>query len=269
MEILEIALEIDSGRPDHSGTERRTGARGIEGEAMMSWYRRFAAAIAAFCIVLILWGAVGHLGASAAERPVATPPPTLDNPKAAGPPQKAVLAGGCFWGVQAVFQHLNGVQRALSGYAGGDRATAEYEIVSSGRTGHAESIEITFDPNVVTYGDILRVFFSVAHDPTQLNRQGPDSGTQYRSAIFYADDRQKEIATAYIAQLDKTGNFGRPIVTRVDPLQGFYAAESYHQDFLVKHPTHPYIVINDLPKVRNFQRTLPEMYRAEAVTLSR
>ena len=216
--------------------------------------------------LLILLGAFGPLTACVAERPVAIPPPALDNPKAAGPPQTAVLAGGCFWGVQAVFQHLKGVQSALSGYAGGDRATAEYETVSTGETGHAESVQITFDPSVVSYGEILRVFFAVAHDPTQLNRQGPDTGTQYRSVIFYADDRQKEIATAYIAQLDRTGKLGRQIVTRVDSLQGFYAAEDYHQDYLLNHPTQPYIVFNDQPKVRNFQRTLPELYRDEAVT---
>jgi peptide-methionine (S)-S-oxide reductase len=216
-------------------------------------------------LILVLGAAFSH--AFATERPIEIPPPVVDSPKAAGAPQTIVVAGGCFWGVQAVFQHLNGVQRAVSGYAGGDRATAEYEIVSGGRTGHAESVQITFDPNVVSYGEILRVFFSVAHDPTQLNRQGPDTGTQYRSAIFYTDDKQKEIATAYIAQLDKTGKFGRPIVTRVDSLRGFYAAEDYHQDYLLKHPTQPYIVINDLPKVRNFQQTLPELYRAKAVTV--
>jgi len=215
--------------------------------------------------MLILWGAIGHLAASAAERPVAVPPPAVDNPKAAGSMQTAVLAGGCFWGVQAVFQHLNGVQQAISGYAGGDRSTAQYEIVSSGQTGHAESVKVTFDPNVVSYGQILQVFFSVVHDPTQLNRQGPDSGTQYRSAIFYADDQQQEIATAYIAQLDKAGMFGKPIVTRVDKLKGFYAAEGYHQDYLLKHPNQPYIVFNDQPKVRNFEHTLPALWRAEAV----
>lgn len=220
-------------------------------------------------LLLILCSACPQMAALAAERPMQIPPPAVDNSKTAGPLQTAVLAGGCFWGVQAVFQHLNGVHRALSGYAGGDRATAEYEIVSRGRTGHAESVQVTFDPNVVSYGEILQVFFSVVHDPTQLNRQGPDAGTQYRSAIFYADDQQKEIATAYIAQLDQTGKFGKRIVTRVDPLQGFYAAEDYHQDFLVKHPNHPYIVFNDLPKVRNFARTLPKLYRAEAVTLTR
>ena len=234
---------------------------------MNSWKRSAAAAFSAAGIMLSLWGTFGHLAARAAGRPLEIPPPALDNAKATGPSQTAVLAGGCFWGVQAVFQHLNGVQRAVSGYAGDDRASAHYETVSSGRTGHAESVQITFDPGVVSYGDILRVFFSVVHDPTQLNRQGPDSGTQYRSAIFYADDKQKEIATAYIAQLAKAGKFSRPIVTRVDALQGFYAAEDYHQDFLLKHPTHAYIVINDLPKVRDFQRTLPELYRATAVSV--
>ncbi len=215
--------------------------------------------------LLILGTAFVQLAACAAERPVEIPAPAVDNPKAAGPAQTAVLAGGCFWGVQAVFQHMNGVQRALSGYAGGNRATARYETVSSGRTGHAESVQVTFDPSVVSYGEILRVFFSVAHDPTQLNRQGPDSGTQYRSAIFYADARQQEIAAAYIAQLDKTEKFRAPIVTRVDALQGFYAAEAYHQDYLLNNPHEPYIVINDAPKVRNFERTLPELYRAKAV----
>jgi peptide-methionine (S)-S-oxide reductase len=234
---------------------------------MTAWKRHAAAALCTCCIMLIVWGAVGQLAASAAERAVEVPPPAVNNPKAAGPMQTAVLAGGCFWGVQAVFQHLNGVQQAMSGYAGGDRSTAQYEVVSGGQTGHAESVKVTFDPSVVTYGEILQVFFSVVHDPTQLNRQGPDTGTQYRSAIFYADDRQKEIATAYIAQLDHAGMFGKPIVTRVDKLKGFYNAEGYHQDYLLKHPTQPYIVFNDMPKVRNFQRTLPDLYRAKAVTV--
>jgi peptide-methionine (S)-S-oxide reductase len=204
--------------------------------------------------------------ACTAERPAVIPAPALDNPKAAGAPQTAVLAGGCFWGIQAVFQHLNGVQQVVSGYAGGDRATADYETVSGGQTGHAESVQVTFDPSVVSYGEILRVFFSVAHDPTQLNRQGPDTGTQYRSAIFYADDEQKKVATAYIAQLGQSGQFRLPIVTRVDPLQGFYPAEGYHQDYLMKHPSDPYIVFNDQPKVRHFARLLPELYRTTPVT---
>jgi peptide-methionine (S)-S-oxide reductase len=217
-------------------------------------------------LILIFCGAFAALTACTAQPPAVIPPPAVDNPKAAGALQTAVLAGGCFWGVQAVFQHLNGVQSAVSGYAGGERATAEYETVSSGTTGHAESVQVTFDPGVVSYGEILRVFFSVAHDPTQLNRQGPDSGTQYRSAIFYADEKQKEIATAYIAQLAQSGQYRLPIVTRVDPLQGFYTAEDYHQDFLQKHPTDPYIVFNDQPKVHAFQRLLPALYRDQAVT---
>ncbi len=207
--------------------------------------------------------------ATAAEEVVVIPPPALDNPKAAGSTQTAVLAGGCFWGVQAVFQRLKGVQQAVSGYSGGQASTADYEAVSSGRTEHAEAVQITFDPKEITYGEILQVFFSVVHDPTQLNRQGPDTGTQYRSAIFYSDERQKEIATAYVAQLEKARRFGRPIVTRVDPMKGFYAAEAYHQDFLLKNPTHPYIVINDLPKVRNFQKTFPALYRGKAVTVGK
>jgi peptide-methionine (S)-S-oxide reductase len=218
-------------------------------------------------LLLIFCGALAAMTAcSTAQPPAVIPPPAVDNPKAAGALQTAVLAGGCFWGVQAVFQHLNGVHAAVSGYAGGDRATARYETVSSGTTGHAESVQVTFDPGVVSYGDILRVFFSVAHDPTQLNRQGPDSGTQYRSAIFYADEQQKEIATAYIAQLAQSGHFRLPIVTRVDPLQGFHVAEDYHQDFLQKHPSDPYIVFNDQPKVRAFQRLLPALYRDQPVT---
>ena len=179
-----------------------------------------------------------------------------------------MLAGGCFWGIQGVYQHLKGVKNVLSGYAGGDRDSADYESVSEGDSGHAESVQIVYDPAQVTYGQILQVFFSVAHDPTQLNRQGPDFGTQYRSAIFFANETQKKIAAAYIAQLDATGVFPRRIVTRVDPLHGFYAAEEYHQDYLLNHPTNPYIVFNDLPKVRNFQSTLPALYVAKPVTVS-
>lgn len=205
-------------------------------------------------------------GAVAAEQAVVLPPPALDNPRSAGPLQTAVLAGGCFWGVQGVFQRLKGVRQTVAGYSGGEAGTAKYETVSSGGTGHAESVLIAFDPQEVSYGEILQVFFSVVHDPTQLNRQGPDTGTQYRSEIFYISDRQKEIATAYIAQLEKARSFPRPIVTRVDPMKGFFAAEAYHQDFLLKHPTHPYIVVNDLPKVRHFQQTFPALYRGKAVT---
>jgi peptide-methionine (S)-S-oxide reductase len=216
--------------------------------------------------------AVGAIGAVlwrsplyGAESPVVIAPPVLDNPKAPGAPQTAVIAGGCFWGVQGVFEHVRGVQRAVAGYAGGDRSTAEYETVSTGTTGHAESVKITFDPAVVSYGQILQIAFSVVHDPTQLNRQGPDVGTQYRSAIFYADDTQKRIAEAYISQLDKSHAFSRPIVTRVDPLKGFFPAEDYHQDYLIHNPYAPYIAINDMPKIENLKRTFAELYNGRPV----
>jgi peptide-methionine (S)-S-oxide reductase len=191
--------------------------------------------------------------------------PTLDNPKQPGAPQTAVLAGGCFWGVQGVFEHVRGVQRVWAGYAGGERSTAEYETVSSGSTGHAESVKILFDPAQISYGQLLQIAFSVVSDPTELNRQGPDVGTQYRSAIFYADETQKRIAEAYIRQLDEAHAFSRPIVTRVDPLKGFYPAEGYHQDYLVHHPSAPYIAYYDLPKLENFKRGFPQLYTERPV----
>jgi len=201
----------------------------------------------------------------AAEAPVVIAAPAVDNPKTPGPAQTAVISGGCFWGVQGVFEHVRGVQRVVAGYAGGERATAQYETVSSGDTGHAESVKITFDPAIISYGQILQIAFSVVHDPTQLNRQGPDVGTQYRSAIFYEDDSQKNIAQSYIAQLDRAHAFPRPIVTRVDALRGFYPAEDYHQDYLVHNPTQAYIAIYDLPKIENFRNTFPELYRGQPV----
>ena len=206
---------------------------------------------------------------SAAAEPAFTiPAPAQDLPKAAGPLQTAVLSGGCFWGVQGVFEHMIGVRQALSGYAGGAKNTAIYEVVSNGNTGHAESVQVTFDPQKVTYGEILQVYFSVAHNPTELNRQGPDVGTQYRSSIWYANDDQKRVAESYIAQLNKTGTFGAPIVTQVAPLKGFFPAEGYHQDYLLLNPTNPYIVYNDLPKIRNFQKVLPVLYQSKAVTVA-
>ena len=205
--------------------------------------------------------------ACGAEAPVKIPAPAFD-PPAAGTLQTAVVAGGCFWGVQGVYQHLKGVKSVLSGYAGGGASSADYESVSAGDSGHAESVQIVYDPAQVTYGQILQVFFSVAHDPTQLNRQGPDTGTQYRSAIFYTNDAQKKIAEAYVAQLDHAGVYPSRIVTRIDPLKGFYEAESYHQDYLINHPTEPYIAYNDLPKVRNFESLLPALYVAKPVTAS-
>ena len=190
------------------------------------------------------------------------PDPEVDAPlaKTKGE-QKAVLAGGCFWGIEAVFEHVKGVSDAKSGYAGGDAASADYRKVSSGTTGHAESVLVTYDPSQVTYGQLLKVFFSVAHNPTELNRQGPDRGTQYRSAIFYANEEQKRIAEAYIKQLDRAKVFNQSIVTQVTPLEAFHDAESYHQDYLAQHPNEPYIVINDIPKVENLRKQLPQLYK--------
>jgi peptide-methionine (S)-S-oxide reductase len=188
------------------------------------------------------------------------PAPAIDSTLAKAHPQTAVLAGGCFWGIQAVFQHVKGVVSATSGYSGGARNTAQYETVSTGRTGHAESVKITYDPAQITYGELLRIFLSVAHDPTQLNRQGPDEGTQYRSVIFYDNDEQKRIAEAYIAQLNETKIFPRKIVTQVVPLQAFYPAEAYHQDYAKWHPNEPYIVFNDAPKVAHLRQQFPALY---------
>src|SRR5690606_3992409 len=184
----------------------------------------------------------------AAEAVFHIPPPQTDLSTNETGKATAVLAGGCFWGVQAVFQHVQGVTQALSGYAGGSADTANYDTVSTGRTGHAEAVQITYDPQRISYGQLLQIYFSVAHDPTQINRQGPDTGTQYRSAIFTADDAQQRVAQAYIAQLDHSGAYARPLATTVEHLQGFYPAEAYHQDYLVQHPNSPYIMINDQPK---------------------
>jgi peptide-methionine (S)-S-oxide reductase len=200
---------------------------------------------------------------NAADRNVfSVPAPSVDAALAGGKSdQTAVLAGGCFWGIQAVFQHVKGVISATSGYSGGASPTAEYELVSTGETGHAESVKITYDPSQITYGRLLQIFFSVAHDPTQLNRQGPDEGSQYRSAIFYTGDEQKRIAEAYIAQLSQAKVFSRPIVTQVAPLKAFYQAEAYHQDYATRHPDNPYIVYNDAPKVAHLRQQFPELYK--------
>jgi peptide-methionine (S)-S-oxide reductase len=176
----------------------------------------------------------------------------------------AVFSGGCFWGVDAVFKHVKGVSKVVSGYAGGAANTAQYETVSTGTTGHAESVQVTYDPSKVSYDDLLKVFFFVAHDPTELNRQGPDSGTQYRSSIFYENDAQKKMADDYIAQLDQQHAFPKPVVTKVVPLTGFYPAEDYHQNYLELHPDQPYIVYNDLPKLERFQKDLPALYEQQA-----
>lgn len=207
--------------------------------------------------------------ALAAEGAVKIPAPALDQVVPADAPlDTAILAGGCFWGVQAVFQHTLGVTGAVSGYAGGSRETAHYDMVGSGGTGHAETVKITFDPHKITYGKLLQIYFSVVQDPTQLNRQGPDSGTQYRSAIFYKNDEQKRIAASYIAQLDAAKVYPARIVTQIAPYTAFYAAEDYHQDFATLHPTQGYIARFDLPKLDNLKRLFPSDYRAAAVTVS-
>ncbi len=215
--------------------------------------------------VLILFAAlIGTTACNAKASPMpaaAVPAPVEDAPLAtAAGRQTAVLSGGCFWGVQAVFQHVKGVISATSGYSGGSAKTAEYEIVSTGETGHAESVQVVYDPSQITYGELLRVFFSVAHDPTELNRQGPDEGTQYRSSIFYSSDEQKHIAENYIAQLDKAKIFRHPIVTQVVPLKVFYPAEAYHQNYAALHPNQPYIFYNDAPKVEHLREQFPDLY---------
>lgn len=214
--------------------------------------------------VLLGAGFAWRKSARAAEAAVKIPPPAEDMPPAEKGPQKAIFAGGCFWGVQGVFQHVKGVQRAISGYAGG-AAPATYDMVSRGNTGHAESVEITYDPSQISYGTLLQIFFSVAHDPTQLNRQGPDVGTQYRSAILPLNPAQSQVAQAYIAQLNAAKLFGQPIVTRLEDKPKFFPAEAYHQDYMTENPRNPYIVINDLPKVENLKRMFPDRYRSTPV----
>jgi len=207
--------------------------------------------------------------AALAESAVTIPPPAAEAPAQSGGLETAVLAGGCFWGIQAVYQHVKGVTNAVSGYAGGAQKDATYDVVSSGRTSHAESVRVTFNPREISYGKILQIYFAVAHDPTQLNRQGPDSGPQYRSEIFPQNEAQQKVAQDYIAQLDKTGVYKRPIVTKTNTMKvPFYAAEGYHQDYATKHPYQPYIVINDAPKVENLKKMFPDMWRDQPVTVA-
>jgi peptide-methionine (S)-S-oxide reductase len=221
--------------------------------ARMTWIRSFLR-------LLVLLPVVGAVACNTAHGQVPEFAGNSETPAAAGE-QTAVLAGGCFWGVDAVFKHVRGVSKVVSGYSGGSATTAQYELVSSGTTGHAEAVQITYDPAQIAYSQLLRVFFSVAHDPTELNRQGPDTGSQYRSAIFYANAEQKQTALAYIEQLNTAKVFPAPIVTQVVPLEGFYPAEEYHQDFLARHPDYPYIVYNDLPKLGALQKQFPAMYK--------
>jgi peptide-methionine (S)-S-oxide reductase len=224
----------------------------------------------ALAIVLALAALAWLATGAAAQQPVKLPPPAFD-PKPAAPAvvQSAVFAGGCFWGVQAVFQHTQGVLSAVSGYAGGPAAAAHYEMVGSGSTGHAEAVQVRWDPARISYGQLLQIYFSVAHDPTQLNRQGPDTGPQYRSAIFYTDAAQRDVAQRYIAQLDAAKAFPNRIVTQLAPLQGFYPAEDYHQDYATLHPDSPYIAAFDLPKIANLKKMMPEWYRATPVLVGR
>jgi len=216
----------------------------------------------ALIVAFVAWNAVRSIGARPSEPKLPFPQPLVDAPLAAAKSQEtAVLAGGCFWGMQAVFEHLKGVTSAVAGYSGGHTESPGYEMVSSGLTGHAESVSVTFDPSQISYGQILMVYFSVAHDPTQLNRQGPDTGSQYRSAIFYSTEDQKRIAIAYVEQLDAAKVYARRIVTQIAPLKAFYRAEEYHQDYLKTHTTEPYIVYNDLPKLEHLKKQFPALYR--------
>ncbi|RWC47266.1 peptide-methionine (S)-S-oxide reductase MsrA [Mesorhizobium sp.] len=224
----------------------------------------FARGALAALMLAAAGAALWQTPAISAEKAVVIPPPAMDE-KPAAATAKAIFAGGCFWGVQGVFQHVKGVTSAVSGYAGGDKDTAVYETVGTGRTGHAEAVEITYEPSEVTYGQLLQVYFSVAHNPTQLNYQGPDRGPQYRSTIFAESDAQKKIAESYIAQLDNAKVFPEPIVTTLETGKTFYPAEDYHQDFLTLNPTYPYIVYNDLPKIENLKTLFPDLYSEKPV----
>src|SRR5579872_7005993 len=216
--------------------------------------------------ILSLMAVIAGCGANAETINRVIPAPA-DSPKNDATREVAVLAGGCFWGMQGVFEHVKGVSKVVAGYAGGEATTAHYEMVVTETTGHAESVEITFDPKQVSYGQLLQIYFSVAHDPTELNRQGPDTGPSYRSEIFFASPEQERVARAYVEQLTKAKIFGAPIVTRIEPLNGFYPAEDYHQDYLIRNPDQPYIIYNDLPKIAALKRVYPQFYRASPVAL--
>lgn len=230
-------------------------------------FRSLPSAVMVVAFLVLAGLAIGNFPVSADSARV-VPGPVVDAAPGQATSAVVVLAGGCFWGVQGVFQHVKGVSNAVSGYAGGDKKTAEYERVSTGRTGHAESVQVTYDPRQISYGRILQIFFSVVHDPTELNRQGPDTGTQYRSAIFPLNAEQADVAKAYIAQLDQAHAFKKPIATKIEPDRAFYPAESYHQDYLTRHPSEPYIAFNDLPKIEDLKRLIPELYRATPVLVA-
>lgn len=232
-------------------------------------HRRVMLRLLAGSALLLGAGLAWQRSAGAASEAVRIPPPTLDSPPGGERLEKAIFAGGCFWGVQGVYQHVKGVQRAVSGYSGGTEQTATYDLVSRGRTDHAESVEITYDPSQISYGALLQIFFSVVHDPTQLDRQGPDIGRQYRSAIFATNPEQLKVARAYVAQLDAAKLFGKPIVTRLEAEPSFFPAEAYHQDYMIENPRDPYIAFNDLPKVENLRQLFPDRYRNEPVLVKR
>lgn len=229
----------------------------------------YVAPALAVLAVIALVPLSGILPPASAEESQVVPAPAHDEPLASAPgSETAVVAGGCFWGIQGVFQHVKGVTMAVSGYSGGDADTAHYQVVGTGRTGHAESVKITYDPSQISYGKLLQVFFSVALDPTQKDRQGPDVGTQYRSALFVANDTQAEIAKDYIAQLDGAGVYGKPIATEIAPFKAFYPAEDYHQDYATLHPESGYIAYNDLPKIAALKSLFPELWREQPVLVN-
>jgi len=234
---------------------------------MKTFLQRATSPPGIFAMLMVAMLAMRIIPTSAQEG-LTLPAPDVDLPASQAPSAVMVIAGGCFWDVQGVYQHVKGVTNALSGYAGGSKATAHYELTGDGTTGHAESVQVTYDPKQVTYGQLLQVFFSVAHDPTQLNRQGPDYGTQYRSTIFAANQQEADVARGYITQLNRAHAFKKAIVTTIELGREFYPAEGYHQDFLVRNPTYPYIVFNDLPKVANLKRLMPGMYREAPVLVS-
>jgi len=223
---------------------------------------------ASFLSIMLAVGAVLPANEAMAREGVAIPAPAVDSQSGNAQSEIAIIAGGCFWGVQGVYQHVDGVLNAVSGYAGGDQATAQYGMVGRGTTGHAEAVQITYDPTKISYGDILQIYFSVAHDPTQLNRQGPDKGTQYRSTIFPQSDDQARIAKAYIGQLDAAKVYDTAIVTTIEPGRAFYPAEDYHQDYLTLNPDQLYVVYNDLPKIKNLERLFPDRYRDDPMLVS-
>ena len=247
-------------------TQRATIVSTRSNTKASAWKRSSIAKLAG--VVALAVGAIASQRiANSAEPATTVPAPTQDEKVATAHSETAVFAGGCFWGVQGVFEHVRGVTQVAAGYTGGAASTAHYDTVEEGDSGHAESVQITYDPTQITYGRLLRIFFSVAHNPTELNYQGPDHGNQYRSAVFPVNPDQRSVAQAYIAQLDKAHVFAEPVVTRVEDFKGFYPAESYHQNYLVLHPDSPYIVFNDLPKVKDLQRMFPDLYRNDPVLL--